>query len=631
MTKVCNKPVFPSARGFRLAPLSAALILAGTLSSPAHAVIEFNLGDVEATLDSQLSLGVTVRTENQNQRLVDVDNGNYRGFSGGSAKSKTIDDGNLNFNKGDVVSNVFKGIHGLELRKDNLGAFIRAKYWYDFRLKDGDVRHGNTTSGYAAQGQKIKLDDSKFDDLAKFSGVELLDAFVYGDFEAGNMPLDLRLGRQVVNWGESTFILGGINQINPIDVAAFRRPGATLKEALMPVGLAYGSLGVTDNTTVEAFYQLEWQPYALDGCGTFFMTSDIVPEGCTGVNLLPDHLVIGAGGTHLDWNPALDPANLHIGNPGVAIRRGADLKASDDGQFGIATRYYADSIETEFGAFFMNYHSRKPYFSVSRSDNTNNKGPTYQLAYPEDLKLYGLSYNTTVAGFSLGGEVTYQPDYPVGWNTTESLHSALFVEGDAAAGALGAFVAPDFRNRLAAVPAGQSILLADPFDVYQIQSTIIQFWDQALGASRVTFVGEAGATFTDGISSNTTDINTNRYGRGIVFGNCNFHGLSDPEVACDRGGFVTKFAWGYRAKVSAAYSDVFAGVNLTPAVTWKHDVEGVAPNGNFIEGRQSISLALGADYGGIYNASLSYTNFLTSRWDASQDRDHVAMSIGVSF
>jgi len=43
---------------------------------------------------------------------------------------------------------------------------------------------------------------------------------------------DVRLGRQVISWGESTFIPNGINVINPIDVARLRTPGSELREAL---------------------------------------------------------------------------------------------------------------------------------------------------------------------------------------------------------------------------------------------------------------------------------------------------------------------------------------------------------------------------------------------------------------
>ena len=65
-----------------------------------------------------------------------------------------------------------------------------------------------------------------------------------GEFDITDMPLDLRLGRQVVGWGESTFMGGGVNAITPVDVNTLRRPGAEIKEALLAVNMACASVGV---------------------------------------------------------------------------------------------------------------------------------------------------------------------------------------------------------------------------------------------------------------------------------------------------------------------------------------------------------------------------------------------------
>ena len=89
---------------------------------------------------------------------------------------------------------------------------------------------------------RATLNDDGFEDLQKFSGVYLLDAYAYGSFGIGDTDLQLRLGRQVVNWGESVFIQG-VNQINPIDVTALRRPGTEVKEVLLPVLMAYANWG----------------------------------------------------------------------------------------------------------------------------------------------------------------------------------------------------------------------------------------------------------------------------------------------------------------------------------------------------------------------------------------------------
>ena len=48
---------------------------------------------------------------------------------------------------------------------------------------------------------------------------ELLDAYVWWNFDAGEMPGQLRVGDQVLSWGESTFIQNSINTINMIQRA----------------------------------------------------------------------------------------------------------------------------------------------------------------------------------------------------------------------------------------------------------------------------------------------------------------------------------------------------------------------------------------------------------------------------
>ncbi|MCP6330175.1 DUF1302 domain-containing protein, partial [Klebsiella pneumoniae] len=72
------------------------------------------------------------------------------------------------------------------------------------------------------------IDDSNRKQAAQASGAQILDAFLYHNYAIDDLPGSVRLGKQVVSWGESTFILNSINSINPIDVAAFRRPGAEI-------------------------------------------------------------------------------------------------------------------------------------------------------------------------------------------------------------------------------------------------------------------------------------------------------------------------------------------------------------------------------------------------------------------
>jgi len=257
-----------------------ALVVAMALGTSSAQAVDFNFGednDILLQINSQLDIGASWRLGDADPRFIGKTNG-------GTGFTSTTDDGNLNYAKHDAYSKIIKGVHDLQLSKGNFGAFVRVKYWYDYALKDSDVLHGNSNNGYTPN---TPLSDDGFEDNTKFSGVTLLDAYVYGAFDIGTSPLDVRLGRQVVSWGESTFIQGGMNSSNPFDVAALRRPGATLKEGILPVGMLYANLGLTSELSIEAFYQYEWEKTQIDGCGTYFSGADFAASGCNFVSVGP--------------------------------------------------------------------------------------------------------------------------------------------------------------------------------------------------------------------------------------------------------------------------------------------------------------------------------------------------------
>ena len=70
--------------------------------------------------------------------------------------------------------------------------------------------------------------------------------------------VDVRIGKHVLNWGESTFIPNGINAINPFDVSKLRLPGSELREAMLPVGMASVTVDPNETMSVTGFYQYDW-------------------------------------------------------------------------------------------------------------------------------------------------------------------------------------------------------------------------------------------------------------------------------------------------------------------------------------------------------------------------------------
>lgn len=608
---------------WRMAKLPLAVSLASVLATPAFA-INFNIGEVEGTFDSSLSVGASWSTAKRDMDLV----GNA---NGGTGFTQTGDDGRLNFQRGKTFSQIFKGIHDLELKYKDTGVFLRGKYWYDAELADGNRPFKDISNKGRKEGAKTR-------------GVELLDAFVYHNYAIADQPGTVRLGKQVVSWGESTFIMNSINSINPIDVSAFRRPGAELKEGLIPVNMFFVSQNLTDQLSMEAFYQLSWKQTVVDNCGTFFSSADVAADGCNdNYHILNKQLTQGIVLPNLGKLESLG-LGVQASQEGLMIPRGRDNKAKDDGQWGTAFRWLGDN--TEYGAYFMNYHSRTPFLSTQNADAATFAGAlatgvphplnpayihplapaavlvgrgNYFMDYPEDIRLYGLSFSTTLpTGTAWQGEISYRPNMPVQINTQDM---TLKLTAGVAGLSTGATSMQDYQGR-----AGQNNRGYDRKEVTQIQTTFTHFFDQVLGASRATVVGEVGWTHVGGLGDT-------RYGRDAIFGSPTSIIPDSPTSAEANGwhGFVTKNSWGYRVRGILDYSDVFAGINLHPNMAFSHDVDGYGPNGQFNEGAKAISFGLDADYQNTYTAALSYTNFFDGRYNTLTDRDFVSMSVGVNF
>ncbi|WP_371925152.1 DUF1302 domain-containing protein [Pseudomonas sp. H9] len=615
------------------------LALAVGLGTCANAnAIDFQLGEIEGQFDSTLSIGASWAVRGPDPEFVNA--ANIMGLRGESA-TRTADDNRQNFKKGETFSKIFKGVHDLELKYRDSGVFVRGKYWYDFELKDEHRLF-------------YDIDDNGRDDLAKSSGAEFLDAFVYHNYEVAELAGNVRLGKQVVSWGESTFIGNSINSINPVDVAALRRPGAEVKEGLVPVNMFYISQGLSENLNLEAFYQLQWDNSVVDNCGTFF-GSDPLPQGCN------DRLVFA--GPDLPPGVASNTASAAQILSGAVVDnvympRLEDNDPRDSGQFGVALRWFVPELnDTELGFYAMNYHSRSPYLSFKQtsvapitaaqlaalpaaarqlaaiqSQFDRVRSARYFVDYPEDIRLYGVSFQTTLGATSVGGEVSFRPNMPLQINTAD-LNLAAIQSTDTD---LSTQTSPLFTTGEVARALGGELPGYKRMPVVQAQVTATHFVDQIWGASRLTLIGEVGYNRINGLgSADGTDI---RFGRSPVYGPGEFPGnqnatvcatATNPQQQCNSHGFYTTDSWGYRLRAKLDYSNVLAGINLSPNLAWSHDVDGWGPN--FDEGSKAVSLGVDADYLNTYTASLSYTDFFGGQFNTSTDRDYVALSFGVNF
>lgn len=149
--------------------------------SPA-AGFQFDVGELDASLDTTLSYGVSYRVGTRDNDIVGLANG-------GSAYGVNGDDGNLNFGK-EIFSNAIKGTSELDLKYKNFGVFVRGSAFYDFEYEDGHRDH-------------IALTDKALDLVG--SDARFLDAYFSANFSVLDRPVVFRIGDQVVSWGKALF------------------------------------------------------------------------------------------------------------------------------------------------------------------------------------------------------------------------------------------------------------------------------------------------------------------------------------------------------------------------------------------------------------------------------------------
>lgn len=406
-------------KGFNKSILALGIVagLGFGISTSANAV-SFDWGEVEGTFDSTWTAGASWRVQGRdwNNQIGKVNHPQFD-WSGYSAfpdsngvpqtkyssaeiwaqpgsYSSNGDLGNLLYSKGDTTSEIVKGLHELSLKYKNFGLFARGMYFYDRVASNSDFDYNDPLTG-----KSIDIcEDSKASDL-QCKDIRLLDAFVYADFDFndGANPLSVRVGQQVVSWGESTLIPHGIGVINAVDLNILNAPGAELKEAYRPQGMLWASFGLTEDLSVEAFYQYDWEPVWLPTPGSSLSSNDFAGYGGysqnaqLGFNANPDmnldfllseyNKLVGIVGSGTQSNAAL--GQLALAYPTKATLVEDPASASDDGQWGVKVGYYAPQLgETDFGLYYINYNSRRPLISGTTANFT-------QEAIGRDLQRLG--------------------------------------------------------------------------------------------------------------------------------------------------------------------------------------------------------------------------------------------------
>lgn len=596
-----------------------AFLVATTFGCTLAGAVEFKTEDGwRGNLSTTVSIASSWRAEAPDSRLYSAGDGVRIGLPAGTGGTNT-DSGTVNWDKGDRFSTPIKALVDFSLRKNDMGMFLRAKAWYDQALRDEGVRGGNGDSGWHAGG---KLSDASQPSLNKYDGLAFLDAYVYDTYQLGETAAQFRVGKQVVNWGESLFVQG-VNQLSPIDATALRRPGTEVKEALLPVWSLYSNLGLGGGVSVEGFYQLKWEPHVIDSCGGYWApveSSFSTSPGSSGCKSV------------------VTTASAALGNPGsytngvwLPLTNGRDGR--DSGQFGVALRAPLDFIDSELGLYAMRINSRTPIISGRLGSGFGVANATMVgglpsasgfWEYPNGINIFGASLSTNIIGWSVGVEVSHTPNQPVQINGNDIV-GALITGG----GVLGSTA----QSAFAANGAGAEISGYDRIAKTQIQANTIKILPGMLGASQGVFVAEVAAQSLD------MPNNGRRYGRSFIFGSGSFGsvntcGTSNLQLdGCKNDGYITDFAWGYRLRASLDYPNAFeSGFTLTPSIFFGHDVSGYSSDSQFVQDRQILTFGVRADYLKKFVIDMGYTTFSNrAKYDMFRDRDFYSVALSYTF
>jgi hypothetical protein len=537
------------------------------LTTQVHA-ISFSQGELKGAFDTVLTYGIAMRTE-------DADSNNLGAY------------GNRNFkDAGDIFSNSIRGSSTLSLDYKNVGMLIRGNYFYD-----------------NAYDQEKLAKDSRDKLVAEGA---FTDAFVYGLF-GDDDQFNIRLGKQVISWGESTFIQGSINDINTVDLNKLRQPGLSLQDAYIGTNAAYVSWNFLQNWTVESFYLFNFDPIELDPAGGFFTTLDGVGKG-GGFDLAGDGVAgpfgpppVGAGPPPGAHGACVSPDGVQCGLVGGSlVQIGSDW--AKGGQYGLAIRKFFPELfnGSELAFYYQNLHDHVPMISTVYGEKA------YFLEYVENIERLGMSFNTNVEGWVVAGEYHVRKDAPI--QMTAPILNAL-----------GSPV------NCSGCVAGDRIKGYDLVDRHQIQMTFQRIWGVGfMNADANDTIMEVAYGWVDDLPKKNESIGGS------------FRSVFNPQV--------TEHFWGFQVKQSLTYeAALFNVASLSPFIAFKWDVDGVSNEivPLFVDDRKALTLGVNFGYGqGKITGGVSWTMFdganamlnqAGSRLNGRTDRDFVQANVSYSF
>lgn len=445
--------------------------LIGVLLSAPAAAVDFQLGPLSGELNTRIAFGAAMRVEARDTRLLgklsvpgqlDLCPDDCMSQSGdpepnqrlvdarGSFSGTNEDNGNLNYDRGDLTAAVLQIRPQFGLFWEGWQLQASATAYHDFVNVDFDETHTDT------RFQPERTPRSRDVERRFASGIRPGNLYLAKSFLLGERELSFRVGQQVLSWGEANLVqFNGLSEWSPLDATALAMPGSELNRLQQAVPLATVAFTLNEVVSAELVYQLRWRRALLPPTGSLLSFNDIAGGG--------RYAILGFGGFHEDperqYAPTGLAATVSQASRTLYIEDEDFAAPSDDGQFGARLNYFADWLNngTEIALHAMRYHSRFPVLSALAAQDSCTRdaaAPGFAgafvacqgfnasfnpvgleplpvdtlrpfLDYPEGIGLYGLSFNTNVGDWAVSGELAYRPNAPLQILQSDVLFTAL--------------------------------------------------------------------------------------------------------------------------------------------------------------------------------------------------------------
>lgn len=545
----------------RTSTVAVAMALGGI---PAAQAFEFDTGnsDLEVRWDNTVRYNIAQRTQGRNSKIANTPN---------------FDEGTYRFDRNDIVTNRLDILTEFDLiYKKQYGFRVSAAGWYDAAYDDGPRTRPNFSQIGGYPNNKYSGFTDRF--YHGPSG-EIMDAFVFANFDVGTVPVKLKAGSHSVVWGESLFLGGALHGIQyaqvPLDLQkGFATPGVEAKELFRPVNQISGQAQLTDNFSVAAQYFLDWEEYRFPEGGTFLGPVDPLFNGPKRAILSP--------------NPAL----AAFGFAGITQRDA--ITPDKRGEFGLAARWAVSEIDTTIGFYYRNYADKIPQVLVTKVGTVAGFPVTsrseYRQVYADDIDLYGISFAKSIAGISFGAEISHRRNTPL---VTPLFHIVATP---------AAFPATPQSN----VPKDGETLGARGNTTHALVNALglvakTPVFDAATWAAELTY-----AKWNDVNRRNRTAFQAEGYAAVCARTNANVRLAGSPKST----GCVTDDYWGIALAFTPTWYQVLDGVDLSMPLTYSQGLSGNAPTifgGN--EGLGNYSVGLSADLFQKHRVDLKYNQY----------------------